>query len=212
MKNLTPERAAEVKALVMRTMRPVRFHQAATASLKKNYPAGAYPQLLDALRSPLVRSMADVELRQSKAAPAEIPAFVAGLNQTPPDPAHMAIVKRIDQATANSQLTVEVVVAILEGLAAGSSGQMTAEDTRKMVDEVRGQRALTLRQNALVNLLYVYRGVPDDQLGEYANLLESQVMMRFNDAAATGLLEAARQGSAELMQAMMGRAASKPAR
>jgi hypothetical protein len=203
-KQLTPQQAAEVRALVMQSMRPERFQQAVTASLKNTYPADAYPQLLEVLRSPLARRMTAIETQQSHPDPKALQAFVAGLNQTPPDAQHLAIVRRIDQVTRSSQLMVDMVAAVLEGMAAGS-GQISAEETRKMVDEVRGQRGDTLRQAGLIHLLFEYRGVPNDQLSEYASTLASPLAIRFSEAAERGLLEATRQASAELMRAMMQR-------
>jgi len=207
-KQLTPQQAAEVRALVMQSMRPERFQQAIIASLKKTYPADAYPQLLDVLRSPLARRMAAIELRQSQPDPKALQAFVAGLNQTPPDAQYLAIVRRIDRATGTSQLMVDIVAAVLEGMAA-DSGQISAEEARKMVAEVRGQRGDTLRQAGLIRQLYEYRGVPNDQLTAYASMLASPSVVRFNDAAESGLLEATRQASAELMRALMQRFPAK---
>ena len=200
-KQLTPQQATEMRVLVMQSMRPEWFQQAVAASLKNTYPADAYPQLLEVLRSPLVRRMTAIELQQSHADPKALQAFVAGLNQTPPDAQHLAIVRRIDQVTGSSQLMVDIVAAVLEGMAAGS-GQISAEETRKMVDEVRGQRGDTLRQGGLLHLLYEYRSVPNDQLSAYASMLASPLAVRFNAAAESGLLEATRQASAELMRAM----------
>ena len=74
-----------------------------------------------------------------------------------------------------------------------------------MVDEVRGQRGDTLRHAGLIHLLYEYRGVPNDQLSEYARTLASPLAVRFSEAAERGLLEATRQASTELMRAMMQR-------
>src|SRR5579863_1025858 len=51
--NLTPEQLAEVRQIVMQSMRPEKFQEAVTASLKNAYPSDEYPQLLDMLRSPL---------------------------------------------------------------------------------------------------------------------------------------------------------------
>jgi len=210
-KQLTPQQIEEVKALIMQSVRPERFQQALTASLKNTYPAAAYPQLLALLRSPLARQMAAIELKQSHADPNAMQAFVEGLKQTPldakhlaMDAQHLAIVKRIDQVTGTSQLMVDIVVAVLEGMAAGS-GSISAEETRKVVAGVRDQRGDTLRQSGLLHLLYQYRGVPDDQLSEYASMLASPLMVRFNETATSGLLEATRQAGAELMQAMMRR-------
>ena len=120
-KQLTPQQAAEMRALVMQSMRPERFQQAVTASLKNTYPADAYPQLLEVLRSPLARRMTAIEMQQSHPDPKALQAFVAGLNRTPPDAQHLAIVRRIDQVTGSSQLMVDIVAAVLEGMAAGSS-------------------------------------------------------------------------------------------
>lgn len=203
-KNLTPQQVAEIKTLIMQSMRPDRFERTITASLKSGFPADAYPQLLDLLRSPLAREMSTVELQQSRAGRKEIEAFAAGLNQTPPDARRLAIIKRIDQVTGSSQLMVDIVVAVLEGMEA-ASGQISTDQIRQMINEVRNQRADSLRQAGLVHLLYEYRTVPDDQLDEYANMLASPVAIRFNEAAGNGLLVATRQASGELMRAMMQR-------
>ena len=74
-----------------------------------------------------------------------------------------------------------------------------------MVDEVRGQRGDALRQAGLLHLLYEYRSVPNDELSAYAGMLASPLAVRFSEAAVSGLLEATRQASAELMRTMMQR-------
>ena len=74
-----------------------------------------------------------------------------------------------------------------------------------MVATVRGQRGDALRQAGLLHLLYGYRGVPNDELSAYASMLASPLAVRFSEAAVSGLLEATRQASAELIRAMMQR-------
>jgi hypothetical protein len=202
-KQLTPEQAAEMRQIVMQSMRPEKFEQAVTASLKSGYPAEAYPQLLDILRSPLARRMTSIELEETRSDPKALQAFVAGLKQKPPDPRHLAIVNRIDQVTGNSQLMVEIVAAVLEGVASGSG--LSASQSRKMIDELRGQRSDTLRQAGLLHLLYQYRAVPDDQLNAYATMLSAPQVVRFNQVAQSGLVAAARQSSGEMMGVMIRR-------
>jgi len=202
-KQLTPEQAAEVRQIVMQSMRQEKFEQAVTSSLKNGYPAEAYPQLLEILRSPLARRMTSIELEETRADPKELQAFVAGLKHKPPDPQHLAIVNRIDQVTRNSQLMVEIVAAVLEGVASGSG--LSASQSRKMIDELRGERSDTLRQAALLHLLYQYRAVPDDQLNEYTTMLSAPQVVRFNQVAQSGLVEATRQSSGEMMSVMIRR-------
>ena len=203
-KQLTSQQAAEVRQLVMQSMQPQRFQQAVAASLKTGFPADAYPQLLDILRSPLARQMTAVELQESHVDAKSLQAFVAGLKQKPPAAQHLAIVNRIDQATGSSQLVLDIVAAVLEGMASGS-GQLSAAQTRQMIDEVRGQRGDELRQAALIRMLYQYRGVPDEQLNQYAAMLSSPVVTRFNRVAQSGMLDATRQASAEMMGAIIRR-------
>ena len=202
-KNLTAEQLAEVRQIVMQSMRPEKFQQAVTASLMSAYPTEQYPQLLDMLRSPLSKQMTAIELQGSHIDPKALQSFVGGLKEKPPDAQHMAIIHRIDQATGSSQLMVDIVTAVLEGMASG--GQLSAAETRKMTDDIRGQRGDTLRQAALVRLLYQYRAVPDDQLNAYAAMLSSPAMVRFNQVAATGMLDATRHAAEEMMGTMIRR-------
>ena len=206
-KQLTPQQAAEVRRMVMQSMRPERFQRAVAASLKNGYPAASYPQLLQMLRSPLARRMTALELAQPD--PKSLQAFAAAFNQNPPAAQHVAAVNRIDQATGSSQLTVDVVAAVLEGMAAGSAGQLPPAQAQAAIDEVRGQHGDVLRQAAMLRMLYQYRGVPDDQLNQYADLLSSPAAFQFNQVAARGLLEATRQASAELMGNMLRRFPAK---
>jgi hypothetical protein len=207
-KNLTPEQLAEVRQIVMQSMRPERFRQAVTASLKSSYPEDDYPQLLDMMRSPLARQMTAIEVQSARVDGKAIQAFATGLQAKPPDAQHLAIIRRIDQATGGSQLMVDIVAAVLEGIA--SASQISAGETRKMLEEVRGQQGDVLRQAALIRMLYQYRTVPDDQLNEYSAMLSSPVAVRFSQAAATGMLDATRQASAEMMVAIMQRFPVKP--
>ena len=208
-RQLTPQQTAELRELVMQSMRPETFRRAVIASLKSSYPADAYPQLLSLLRSPLARRMTAIEVRESRADPKAIQTFAAGLGQNPPSAQRQAIIRHLDQATRTSERTVDIVVAVMEGIAAGSR-DLPPQQSRKIIDDFRAQRGDTVRQAAIVKLLYQYRNVPDDQLNDYATLLASPPAVRFNEAATTGLLEATRQASAEFMRALMQRFPVKP--
>lgn len=205
---LTPQQTAMVTEMVMRAMRPERFQEAIAANLKSTYPAGAYPQLLELLRTPLARRMTALEVKESRMDRAAIRTFAARLKQHPPSDQRLAIIRKIDQVTRASELTVDIGTAVMEGIASGSKS-LTAQQTQKMIGDFRAQYGDQMRQAAVVKLLYGYRAAPDDQLSAYATLLASPAMTRFNEVAQSGLLEATRQASEELIQSMMERFGAK---
>jgi len=180
-------------AVVMQFTRPERFRQAVTASLKKTYPADAYPQLLDLLRSPLARRMTAI-WQQQQPNP-DLQAFAAGLKQTAPGAQRLAIVNRIDQLTLASDNT---------GTLREALGVAGVPMSAKQIDVDR-QAGEKVRQARLVLRLYRYRDEPEDQLREYAGMLASPVLVRFYESVRSGMAEAERQALADLVQTIQRR-------
>lgn len=207
-KQLTPQQAAELRQIVMQAMQPERFRQAVMASVRNSYPADAYGQLLEILRSPLARRMSAIEIRESRTDPQVLQAFAAGMARQPPSAQRLALIRRIDQVTGSSELIMNTAVSVMDGLAAGSKS-VSAQQSGKMIEEFRAQYGDRIRQTAFVKMLYTYRGVPDEQLSAYAALLAAPAAVRFNEAAQSGLLEATRQAAEECMRLLTQRFGAK---
>jgi hypothetical protein len=62
-----------------------------------------------------------------------------------------------------------------------------------------------MHQERLLLRLYRYRNEPDDQLNEYAGMLESPVLVRFYESVQSGMMEAMHQAMTAVARTMQSR-------
>lgn len=156
---------------------PQAMDRRALASLRRDLP-----DPLAAIRffdSPLGRAVVEREVRAT--APAELNRHAEGLPQMDATPARRALVQRLAQALPAREAGAEVSLA-LAGVAADSLSQMLPGLSDMLLGNgnpqelLGGQRTRVMQQidGRLENtLLYVYQGLDDAQLAEYATFAES---------------------------------------
>ena len=158
--------------------------------------------LLAWLRTPLSRRIVALESAPTSAARAEAAAgFVDQLPSTPPAPARLALVHRVDRAgdvTASTAVVMDATsAAVLRAVAAFMAPRDIPRGAREQpqvsptVDELFRFRIMT-------SLLFTYRDLRDEELGRYATFLESPTGRWFTQIIRAALVESLQAGSPPL--------------
>jgi len=101
------------------------------------------------------------------------------MQQKPPEPARMALVKRLDAVGGTTEASIEVAAgtafAVFSALNAAAGYPMTLEVLGQRVATQAAQMRQTIHQQVIEAFLYTYRDVSDEALGRYVDFLETEV-------------------------------------
>jgi len=120
--------------------------------------------------------MVELEMHASSpAAAAELQAFAAGLERAPPSEARLALVRRLDDATATTEIGFETLVAIAQEVARVIGAERMSVAELESMMRSRADVHAVIADITLVTLLFTYRAVSDGELAAYVATWESDV-------------------------------------
>lgn len=136
--------------------------------------------LLEFLSSPLSRQMTELEMdATSPEGLAGMRAFAERLRTSKPPEARLALVRRLDAVSGTSELSVDAAVAILRSMAQVADATAPPEKRSKpgeieaVLNKTRAALSDTTRVATVIQLLYAYRSVGDQEVGDYVAFWES---------------------------------------
>jgi len=148
-------------------------------------------------RSPLARKISALEIDASKPESAEkIVAFAAGLKASPPTPARLELVQRLDWVTGTSHDTTDLTLVIVASVARASATAAPADRRARIgvierrVEEMRPQMTAGVANNVLAQMLYVYGPLSDAELKAYVDFLGSPAGRAYSQLTHAALLRA----------------------
>jgi uncharacterized protein DUF4124 len=183
-------------------------------SLSQRLDAERTASLLTWLRTPLSRRIVERENPPpSRERTARQAAFLNGLPSSPPSPARVALLHRLDRAGDVTELSAVVLGAagaalnqtVAPFLSPGALPRtaMSAEANRPPMDEMFRFRVMTA-------LAFAYHGLSDDELGRYATFLESATGRWFTQVSRAALLGSLEQVSRRMASPPRAAAPGRP--
>ena len=198
-KNLPPEMKSRLDAIFDAAYDPPAIVADVRNALLQEFDARRGALVLGFLRSPLVRAMTQLEVEaDAPEAEPELRAFALRLRSTPPDPARLALVQRLDVAARQTELSMAFMLSSLRSLAAIANVALppnqrrTPEQVEKELATARSQLEHVAKETVSVRGLFTYRSVADDDLRAYVEFHESEMGRWFMDLltrAMTGAVE-----------------------
>jgi uncharacterized tellurite resistance protein B-like protein len=167
--------------------------------------------LLQWLRSPASRRMVQLEISgSSAAATAELQAFAASLERTPPPEERLALVRRLDEATATTDIAFETLVVIAQEIARATGGERMSLGELEGMMRSRAEVLSVIGDITLVTLLFTYRPVSDADLLAYVTAWESDVGRWFSGLWRRAYLDAIRAAARRFAVQMSRTLAPRP--
>ena len=168
------ERAALLRALAY-AFRIDAIYPVIKATFLAEFDEDQIASLLRWLRSPAARRMVALEVRASSpAAASELQAFAAGLERTPPSATRIALIRRLDEATATTAIGFETLVAIAEEIARATGTERMSVGELEAMMRSRADVQDVLADTTSVTLLFTYRTARDAELAPYVAAWESE--------------------------------------
>ena len=174
---------------------------------ERNLDAAKLAKVLEWFDSPLGRRITGLEL----AAPVSDGGLdaVVGLGHDRLAPRRLGLIERLDTGGGASETTVDVTMAILRGLTRAFQPAVTRPSRGRLEEEFAQARNRTLEQikhACLVGMLSAYRSLSEQELEQYAQLVESEAgqwyMSVMNNTLVTAVDVAAEATAAELVTAV----------
>lgn len=194
---------AQVSTAMSETHTAKAFTEEIKGSLNKSYDQARFAAWLALVNSPFAQKMTQLEKEASTPEVMQhLQAYAATLDKDPPAPARIALIERMDKATAatsaalNIQLqTAQTMISVLDPLLPPEQ-RMKPGQKDEMLWQMQLQVRPMIQQFIALNMLYAYRSLPDKDLEQYIALYETDLgkwsvdlMNRITVAAFTNLAE-----------------------
>jgi type IV pilus assembly protein PilP len=173
------------------------LYQSVESSLVNKYDEKRLLATLQWFRSPLGKKISQLEVRSSAPeASQEIAKFTAELKKKPAGKGRLALVQRLDKATSATEFPVQTNLDSFRSLMKAVDAIVPPEkrlkegQLEKLVNDMRGELQTPLRETTLVNMLFTYRTLQDDELRQYVEFAESDSGRWFATASVDGLKSA----------------------
>lgn len=192
---LSPQERAAVGRIMADAFRPDLVYSLMRDEFARHLDEGKLNDMLTWFRSPPGRKITGLEVAaQTAQGRPELRQYAARLRQTPPARERVALLQRLDAANGSTELSLEIVMLIAESMARAidpllpperrlQAGQLQGE-----LGQIRARAVQPIREAVLVTMLFTYRSLPDQELGAYVRLVESQSGRWFAGAVKNALL------------------------
>lgn len=185
---------------------PERIESEIRSRLVLGLPQETMLATLTWLQSDLGKKVTAVELNAGSAVNSiELTTFVLQLQLERPSPERLQLARRIEDITQGSELAAEawetVVVAIARAIEADlvNKGPQRIEKLQEYLDSVRSNIKAVLQQGRLLQVLFTYRALTDDELTQYVEFLEAPTGREMTKVV-NGALQAAAINALQKMQ------------
>jgi len=199
---LSPERAARVSQALTEAYQPEALEEAVATRFLQEADVERLQGLLAWLRSPLARTMTQLETHAlTPEATAEIAQFLASLQGHPPSAERLALIERLSDTVGAARASWQVSVAVAEGVvrAVGAADaqaiSQAAAALRQELDQMRAESLELYESQAMMHFLYVYHPVSDQDLRDYIAFWASEPGQWFNRLSTQALVDALAQAA-----------------
>lgn len=197
------ERRAEMKPadytaltqIIAESYRAETLYQGVRETFKSRFDEPRLLAARQAFSSPLFRKISDLEAQAgTPEATPRIREFVGEFRRQPPSQDRVALVRRVDEATGATDVNLDALIATVRGIALAldpllpPEKRLKAGQLEQLLAQMRTNLRPSLNNEVLLTLLYAYRTVPDEDLRQYLEFLESDTGRWFNQVFREGLL------------------------
>jgi hypothetical protein len=159
--------------------------------------AGMLRSVIAGLTNPLEEKMRKLEtFAESPAAREEGEAYAHNLAQHPPARDRVALMLRMDSSLGITKSTMDITLASARGIAVAFGG-LPADGTATLQSKETSNQ---MHGAVLINLLFTYRDVSDQDLTSYIELYETPAFISFNDRLEKALVACIQRQSEGLGQ------------
>lgn len=165
----------------LQTFDPVKIRQTVVDHFSRHYEPQRFAELLEVLNTPLALKMKALEVQANTPQAQQEMMQMGNIIMGQASPSRLALVQQLDAAQKATETMIDVQLmttrAMMEGMntLAPPEQQVTKEQQGQMLEQLRAQSLYPARQFVYLSLVYTYRTVSDEELGEYLRLYQSEL-------------------------------------
>lgn len=125
-------------------------------------------------------------LAMTKEGQKDAPEYFRTLLKTAPDQTRVALLERMDKDLAITDSTLDMMMAMSSGLAAGFGGPASSSAE---IDGLKAQYRPQIHNSMIANQLFTYRNLSDKELEQYVAMYETPAMQNFSMHLSKGMTE-----------------------
>jgi hypothetical protein len=174
-----------------RIYEPAKINEELAANLKKNLDVERMGRFLELLRQPVVLKVNSQETRATP--PEAIRQYQEKARKDPPSPARVKLLQTIDDGTRTSEVALEMSAAIARTMVDTMLAELqkAGKNVPKEARQDVASQLTTMRNQARAQTRSVlhasYRNVSDEELAEYAKLIDTDTGRWGNEILATAI-------------------------
>jgi hypothetical protein len=192
----------EIRASIRTVFAPENIKKAILDECREKLSIDDMKEVMEWLDSPLGHRFARLEEAASTPEKyTEMQQFAQTLQESPPLPERLEIIRRLDDAAKATETSVEVAmntqlaitIAVVASLP--KEQQPTYDKLAAVVEQTRPQIESAMQTQTIISLLYTYSNVSDAELGRYIGFASSPTGKIYHEATISGLKKALLEGS-----------------
>lgn len=181
----------EITEVFGRVYEPGKMNEELAANLKKNLNVERMGRFLELLRQPIALKMNSQEARGTP--PEAVKESVESLRKNPASPARVKLIQTLDDATRTSEVALENSTTIARSMVDTmlTELQKRGKNVPKEASQTVASQLNTMRDQArpqIRSVLYAtYRNATDEELAEYAKLIDTDTGRWGNEVLANAI-------------------------
>jgi hypothetical protein len=183
--------AGQIRDAFARVYEPGQINEELTANLKQNLDIERMGRFLELLRQPIALKMNSQETRATP--PEAVRESVENLRKNPMPPPRGKLIQTLDDTTRTSEVALEMSSAIAQGMVDTmlTELQKSAKTVPKEASQAVASKLNTMRDQARPQvrsvLFATYRNATDEELAEYAKLIDTDTGRWGNEVLANAI-------------------------
>lgn len=192
----------EIRASIETAFTPKNIKRTILSECREKLSIDDLKKVVEWLDSPIGRKF--TKLEEAASTPekyTEIQQFAMKLQESPPLPEQLKIIKQLDNTVKATETSVEVAmntqlaVAIASIASLPKEEQPTHDNLLALIEKTRPQIESAIRAQTIVSFLYIYRDVANEELDRYIAFASSPTGKNYHDTVILGLKKALLEGS-----------------
>lgn len=166
--------------VLLQTFEADRIRKTIIDHLNEQYEPKRFSEFLTLIRTPLAQKMTALEMEANTPQAQQEMMQMGNIIMGQASPDRLELARRLDEATSATETALDMQMMMSEAIMTNmnkilpQAQRMTEAQLEQMLERIRLQSVFPARQYTQLSIVYMYRSVSDEELGQYIQLHESE--------------------------------------
>ena len=170
----------KLREILLQAFEPERIRKTIVGHLNERYESKRFSKFLTLIRTPLAQKMIALEIEANTPQAQQEMIQMGNILMGQASPDRLELARRLDEATSATETALDMQMMMSEAIMTNmnkilpQAQRMTEAQLEQMLEQIRLQSVFPARQYTQLSIVYMYRSVSDEELGQYIQLHESE--------------------------------------